>query len=113
MAPPKRTTSGRVTPKGTKPGEARPLPTAEPAGLSGKGRRSDQSDVAASSRYTPPTPPEMYESPRWVPILMALLIGVGVLVILLHYFIWTDTNWPVAIGLVFLLGGLYTATKWH
>jgi hypothetical protein len=44
---------------------------------------------------------------------MALLIGVGVLVILLHYFIWTDTNWPVAIGLVFLLGGLYTATKWH
>jgi hypothetical protein len=32
----------------------------------------------------------MSESPRWVPILMAVLIGLG-----------------------FLLGGQYTATKWR
>ena len=26
---------------------------------------------------------------------------------------WQDTNIPVLVGLGFLLGGLYTATKWH
>jgi hypothetical protein len=48
-----------------------------------------------------------------VPILMAALIGIGILVILLRYLVWDDTNLPVLIGLAFLLGGLYTATKWH
>jgi hypothetical protein len=55
----------------------------------------------------------MLESPRWVPILMTVLIALGVLVILLRYVIWQDTNLPVLFGLGFLLAGLYTATKWH
>ncbi|MEI6403066.1 MAG: cell division protein CrgA [Actinomycetota bacterium] len=99
MPPPKRTTSGRVTPKGTTPG-SRPAP-------------SPEHHPSASSRYTPPTPASTHESPRWVPILMAVLIGLGALTILLRYIVWTDSNLPVLIGLGFLLGGLYTATKWR
>ena len=55
----------------------------------------------------------MIESPRWVPILMIVLLVIGALVILLRYIVWTDSNWPILIGLGFLLGGLYTATKWE
>lgn len=55
----------------------------------------------------------MIESPRWVPILMMALLVIGALIILLRYIVWTDSNWPILIGLGFLLGGLYTATKWE
>jgi hypothetical protein len=93
-----------VTPKGTRPGEA---PRSAASGATRAG------EVAASTRYTPPTSRDELESPRWVPILMAVLIGIGALVIILRYLVWQDSNLPVLVGLVFLLGGLYTATKWH
>ncbi len=48
-----------------------------------------------------------------MPILMFVLLGLGALTILLRYIVWQDTNVPVLVGLGFLLGGLYTATKWH
>jgi hypothetical protein len=92
-----------VTPKGTRPGES--SPAARPSTSAGS--------VAASTRYTPPVTREEKESPRWVPILMAVLIGLGALVIILRYLVWDDSNIPVLVGLVLLLGGLYTATKWH
>jgi hypothetical protein len=99
MAPPKRkTTGGRVTPKGTRPGQIISAPAANP-------------NANASSRYTPPTPKSYEESPRWVPILMAVLIGLGVLTIILRYIVW-DSNTAVLVGLVFLLSGLFVATKW-
>jgi Cell division protein CrgA len=104
VAPPKRKTSGRVTPKGTKPGQV--TTTREPATTPSTG-------VSASSRYTPPTPKEFYESPRWVPVLMLALLGIGVLAILSRYIIWDTTNTPVLIGLGFLLAGLWVATKWR
>jgi hypothetical protein len=44
---------------------------------------------------------------------MFVLLGLGALTILLRYIVWQDTNIPVLVGLAFLLGGLYTATKWH
>lgn len=73
------------------------------------------STVAKSSRYTPPNPKEFYESPRWVPILMFALIGLGVVAIILRYVVpaWENTNTPVLVGLAFLLAGLFTATKWR
>ena len=104
MAPPKRKTTGRVTPKGTRPGEAP---------HSGASAHSAAGAVQASTRYTPPVRAEEIESPRWVPILMAVLIGLGALTIVLRYLVWQDSNLPVLVGLVFLLAGLYTATKWH
>ena len=105
VAPPKRKTSGRVTPKGTRPGQAITT-TQEPIS-------SSSASVSASSRYTPPTPKDFYESPRWVPILMIALLAIGVLAILSRYLIWDNTNTPVLIGLAFLLGGLWVATKWR
>jgi ABC-type siderophore export system fused ATPase/permease subunit len=89
-----------VTPKGTRPGQATPTAPAHDA-------------VHTSSRYTPPTPQSVKESPRWVPVVMLVLIGLAVVVILLRYLVWTDTNVPVIAGLVLLLGGLFVATKWH
>jgi Cell division protein CrgA len=104
VAPPKRKTSGRVTPKGTRPGQAS-TPN-ESVGTS-------SAAVSASSRYTPPTPKEFYESPRWVPVLMLTLLAIGVLAILSRYVIWDTTNTPVLVGLAFLLAGLWVATKWR
>ena len=101
VAPPKRKTTGRVTPKGTRPGQAGAL-----------SREATTTPVGESSRYTPPHASSFDESPRWVPILMAVLIGIAVLLIILRYIIWQDSNLPVVIGLGFLLGGLFVATKW-
>jgi hypothetical protein len=69
--------------------------------------------IQQSSRYTPPTPKEFYESPAWVPILMITLIAIGVVAIILRYIVWQNSNTPVLVGLLFLLGGLFTATKWR
>ena len=103
MAPPKRKTGGRVTPAGTRPGAA-------PAARANSDRSSS---VGASARYTPPIPQSAKESPPWVPVLMLGLFILGALAIMLRYLVWSDSNWPMVIGLVCLLGGLYTATKWR
>ena len=110
MAPPKRKTGGRTTPKGTRPGEGARLAS---HGHAHEHAYDEGRAVEASSRYTPPVARSAIESPRWVPILMFVLLGLGALTILLRYIVWQDTNIPVLIGLGFLLGGLYTATKWH
>ena len=115
MAPPKRKTGGRVTPKGTKPGGL---------GLH-KTHHLDHADVKsmhgtstpdASTRYTPPTPKTYYQSPQWVPILMFVLLGLGALVILLYYLGAVPggrSNWYLFSGLGLVLGGLFTATKYR
>ena len=92
-----------MTPKGTRPGQASSVAheAHAPAG------------VTSSSRYTPPNPQSMYESPRWVPVTMIALIAIAVVAILLRYLVWTGSNVPVVVGLVFLLAGLFVATKWH
>jgi hypothetical protein len=73
------------------------------------------SSVKSSSRYTPPAAKELYESPKWVPILMFLFLGLGVVSILLRYVVpaFENTNTPVMVGLGFMLAGLFTATKWR
>mgnify|MGYP003340768704 CR=1 FL=1 len=90
-----------MTPKGTTPG-ARP--------------EQNSSGVAASSRYTPPVPNYVKQSPRWVPVLMFALFAVGALIILLYYLGAVPggrSNYYLLAGLAFILGGLYTATKYH
>jgi hypothetical protein len=94
-----------VTPAGTRPGASAPA-TARAA-------NERTAAVGASSRYTPPVPQSKKESPPWVPVLMLVLFAVGALAIMLRYLVFTDSNWPMIIGLVCLLGGLYTATKWR
>lgn len=102
MAPPKRKTTGRVTPKGTRPGQAAVAQEAP----------TQAGAVSSSSRYTPPSARDMSESPRWVPVLMMVLIAIAVASILMRYLVWTDSNLPVVVGLGFLLAGLFVATKW-
>ena len=94
---------GRTTPKS---GHVNPAHTHTP----------ESQHVEASSRYTPPVPQYKKQSPPWVLWLMFGLMGVGVLVILFYYLGFVPggrNNWYLAVGLVSLLGGLYTATKYH
>jgi Cell division protein CrgA len=105
MAPPKRKTGGRTTPSGTKPGDrSAPKAAARTAGAGA---------VGASARYTPPIPASAKESPPWVPVLMLVLFALGALAIMLRYLVFDSSNWPMVVGLVCLLGGLFTATKWR
>ncbi len=113
MAQRKRRTGGRTTPKGTKPGhlhETHRLDHADPKSMHG-------TTVAdASSRYTPPVSRGVKVSPPWVPVLMFSLLGVGAVVILFYYLGFVPggrNNWYLFAGLASVLGGLYTATKYH
>jgi hypothetical protein len=94
--PPKRKVpGGRVTPKGGPQRPTRP---------------------EASSRYTPPIPPEMKVSPMWVPVLMFALLGLGLLIIFLNYLgvlPGGTKNSYLLVGLGSILGGIITATQYH
>ncbi len=57
VAPPKRKSGGRTTPKGTRPGHSE---VGGPFHV-----EQNERGVTASSRYTPPVPTYMKESPRW------------------------------------------------
>ena len=116
MAPPKRKAGGRVTPKGTRPGQL-PTTSAPEAGALASGE-SVKRATTASSRYTPPSPNLHQESPRWVPILMFALLGLGMLVIILNYLGVLlpgagTNNWWLLIGLLGILGGIITATQYR
>ena len=121
MAPPKRrpgtkpgaAASGRVTPKGTRPG-ANPPPKAPVAPLSDD--RQVHHARQASSRYTPPTPKALKVSPPWVPVLMFTLLAAGALMIVLNYLELlpaATSNWYLIGGLGLILGGIVTATQYR
>jgi hypothetical protein len=70
----------------------------------------------ASSRYTPPITRQVRVSPPWVPVLMFVLLGLGAVVILFYYLGFVPggrSNWYLFSGLACVLGGLFTATKYH
>lgn len=78
----------------------------------------DPEVVSQSRRITAPTPAEFRDdlpSPMWVPILMAVLLAVGTLIIVTNYLDWlpggTD-NIYLGIGLLFILAGTMVATRW-
>lgn len=91
----RRVPGGRVTPKGTRPGAAGPAP---------------------STRYTPPVPREVKSSPRWVPVLMFTLLGLGLVVIFLNYLGVLPggmSNAYLALGLAAICAGIITATQYR
>ncbi|WP_394943787.1 hypothetical protein [uncultured Ilumatobacter sp.] len=105
MAPPKRKTGGgRVTELGTRP-RGRSAPRSNSA-------HTDH-EVAASARYTPKAQRRQLIPPNWIPVIMLTLLIGGGLLIMARYLIFTDSNWPTLAGLIAILGGLYTATKWQ
>jgi hypothetical protein len=86
--------SGRTTPKGTKADE-RP---------------------EASTRYTPPVPKEFKVSPRWVPVLMFALLGIGSVLIVVNYLgvlPGGTSNSYLLVGLGLILASIITATQWR
>jgi Cell division protein CrgA len=116
MAPPKRKTGGRVTPKGTRPGE---LPTADAPTPSGAAGTTDGPHRAttASKRYTPPSVNIKQPSPQWVPVLMFALWIIGALTIMLNYLEHVlpgvPNNLYLLLGLGLILAGLFVATQYR
>jgi hypothetical protein len=95
MARKTKVRGGRVTPKGGGTGRYTPPP---------------------SSRYTPPIPKEMKVSPRWVPVLMFALLGLGIVTILANYLGVLPggaKNSYLLIGLALITGGFITATRYR
>ncbi|MBI3257201.1 MAG: cell division protein CrgA [Actinobacteria bacterium] len=86
--------TGRVTPKGTRPGSPPP----------------------PSSRYTPPVPKATRTSSRLVPILMFGLFALGLVTIILNYVgvLPGDTsNGYLILGLAFITGGFVASTQFR
>jgi hypothetical protein len=91
----RRVPGGRVTAKKVAPADSRPAP---------------------STRYTPPVPRHVKSSPIWVPILMFVLLGLGMLVILTNYLgvLPGDTsNAYLGIGLLLICAGIIVATQYR
>ncbi len=104
-------------------------------GTSGGSAASDASDApsggSSSKRVTPPkaqqaaryTPPRtgaaQRPSPRWVPVLMFTLWGLGLLVIILNYMQVLPgagdggNGWYLVGGLVAILAGIIVATQYR
>ncbi len=85
-----------------------------------KAKAKAKADAATNVRYTPPTPQvRRGPSPRWVPILMFALWGIGLLVIILNYMGVLPgggedgSGWYLIAGLVSILGGIMVATQYH
>jgi hypothetical protein len=117
MAPPKRKTGGgRVTPKGTRPGD-RDTGSAPSSDSEGDSRphvaETSRTTVAASSRYTPKAQRRQLIPPNMIPVIMVALLIVGGLVIMAGYLIGDASRWFTGVGLVCILGGLWFATKWE
>jgi hypothetical protein len=66
------------------------------------------------STYVPPKPPKPKPSPRWVPVLGAALIALGIAEILLNYVIdLPGGNWNLIVGFVLMAGGLGVLSQWR
>jgi hypothetical protein len=89
---------GRVTPKG---GNVAP-----------KGAH-----MPTSGRYTPPVPQEYKVSPRWVPIVMGILLIAGMLTIICNYLNLLPGDDPsnayLLGGLGLITAGFIVATRWR
>jgi hypothetical protein len=111
MAPPKRKTGGgRVTPKGTQPGDRKVSPSSSRGGHE---VTSSRTTVAASSRYTPKAQRRRLIPPNMIPVIMVALLIIGGLVIMAGYLVGDASRWFTGVGLVCILGGLWFATKWE
>lgn len=97
-----------MTPAGTRPADS----SRTPRSTGGAAAPADETPRYESGRYTAPHSKALDESPSWVPILMLSLFAVGGLLIMARY-LWWDSNIPMVVGMVALLAGLFTATKWR
>jgi hypothetical protein len=83
-----------------------------------KGGAARHGTAAPGGRYTPPSiRADQLPSPRWVPMVMFGLLGLGVLVILLNYvgviLPGATHNGYLLLGLGFILAGIIAATQYR
>ena len=93
-----RAGGGRVTPKGGGPHRG-----AKQGGSKAK---------VESARYTPPTASRAKASPRWWPVVIFGLLGIGVVLIVLDYvgvLPGTPNNWLLLPAVACIAGGLFAA----
>ncbi|MGY6501408.1 MAG: cell division protein CrgA [Acidimicrobiales bacterium] len=105
--PKKKPTGGRVTPKGTRPGDAKGP---------GATRERSEEHPGTSSRYTPPVPMSEKLTAPWVVPTMFGLLAAGALVIVVNYMDLLPggtNNWYLFAGLGLILAGIITATRLH
>lgn len=103
--------------------KARPTAKAKPVPPAAKRKAAvakKKDDAGASKRYTAPVPSARRRpSPRWVPMLMFGLWGVGLLLIILNYMgvlpgsADGGNGWYLVAGLGSILVGIITATQYH
>lgn len=81
-----------------------------------KGGHQHGSGPPRSSRYTPPVAQEFKVSPKWVPVLMFALLGIGLVIIFCNYLgvlPGGTKNTYLLGGLAAILGGIVTATQYR
>ncbi len=67
-------------------------------------------------RYTPPPKPKPKPSPRWVPILMLVLLGLGVLDLILYYLgalPGQSPLWGLLLGFGLISSGFFVGIFWR
>ncbi|TMK88008.1 MAG: cell division protein CrgA [Actinobacteria bacterium] len=86
-------------------------------GVKRGGRVTPKKQVASTGRYTPPTPKSKKVSPKWVPAVMFICLGLGVVIILANYVGLMPggdaNNWYLLIGLALITAGFLTATQYR
>jgi len=88
----------------------------KPGRVTPSAKTSGRATPRSSGRYTPPIPREVKVSPRWVPVVMLALLGLGALVILLNYLDVLPggaKNIYLLVGLLSITAGFVTATRWR
>ena len=76
------------------------------------------------SRYQAPPKPKPKSSPRWIPVAVLVLIGLGVIDLILYYLSGNSTAgifgfiqkygvWPLITGFAFIAAGFGLATQWR
>ena len=86
-------------------------------GVKRGGRVTPKKQVASTGRYTPPTPKSKKVSPKWVPAVMFICLGLGVVIILANYVGLMPggdaNNWYLLIGLALITAGFLIATQYR
>jgi hypothetical protein len=109
--------SGRSRPKAKAPAGKKSAAARKPPGKGAKAQASrGRVTPKGSGRYTPPIPREQKVSPRWVPVLMFVLLIGGLVVIVSNYLgvlPGEAKNGYLIVGLALITGGFIAATKYR
>jgi hypothetical protein len=117
MANPAKRSVSDTTPTGD---ESASSPASVPSKRVTPPKAKAKAAAAQPARYTAPTTRSGRKpSPRWVPVLMFALWGLGLLVIVLNYMAVLPgsddggNGWYLVAGLMSILGGIVAATQYH